>query len=181
MTDKKQPQKNTAKKSAKKTKADMAAHGVKVEKSKSNKKIYWGGAGTVAFALIMVWGLQPSKASMNFGICRTYIELNVPYPHTLKFMDLYDRKLLVRMTYSYIDAYGQTIFFPITCKFDRDEQGRKYLEDVDVNRDKSHPLEDENRLAEFNKSLGIQLFQTYKPALNRPPKMPKNIINYKKK
>jgi|TARA_R110002126_G_scaffold13118_1_gene55789 hypothetical protein len=181
MTDKKQPIGKAGKKSAKKTKADLAAHGVKVEKSKSNKKFYLGGAGALLVGLVLVWGLQPTKASMNYGICKTYIELNVPYPHTLKFMDLIDRKLLVRMTYSYIDAYGQTIFFPITCKFDRDEQGRKYLDSVDVNRDKTHPLEDEERLAEFNKSFGIQLFQTYKPALIRPPKMPKNIINYKKK
>ena len=176
----KSPNAKPTKTSAKKTKADMAAHGVKVEKDKSKKKLYIGGAVTLFVLFFGFWVMQPSKASMNFGICKTYIELNVPYPHTLRFMDLRDRKLFVRMTYSYIDAYGQTIFFPITCKFDRDENGSKFLDSVDVNRDKSHPLEDEDRIAEFNKSFGIGLFQKYEPILLRPPRMPKNIINYRK-
>jgi len=180
MSEVKTPTSKPVKPAAKKTKADMAAHGVKVEKDKSKKMLYIGGAVSLLVGAFVVWALQPAKASMNFGICKTYIELNVPYPHTLKFMDLYDRKLLVRMTYSYVDAYGQTIFFPITCKFDRDENGRKFLDSVDVNRDKSHPLEDEYRIEEFNKSFGIQLFQKYEPSLLRPPRMPKNIIHYRK-
>lgn len=166
--------------SSKKTKADMAAHGVKVEKKPSYMKFYLGGAGALLFLFILFMGLQPTKGSPNYGICRTYIELSVPYPHTLKFVDLVDRKLLVRVTYSYIDSYGQTIFFPITCKFARDENGKKFLESVDVNRDKSHPLEEQERIDEFNKSFGIGLFGKYEPNRIKPPKIPKKITDFKK-
>ncbi|MAH05341.1 MAG: hypothetical protein CL561_07265 [Alphaproteobacteria bacterium] len=176
----KQQSDKPAKSANKKTKADMAALGVRVEAKKSKKKLYIGGGVCLVFALIMYWGLKPIKASPNYGVCKTYVELSVPYPHTLKFMDLYDRKLFVRMKYSYVDPYGQTIFFPITCQFARDENGRKYLEKVDVNRDKSHPLEEQDKIDSFNNTMGVGLFGTYKPDLVRPPKIPKRISKYKR-
>ncbi len=164
----------------KKTKADMAAMGVRVEAKKSKTKLYIGGGVGFLFILILIWGLQPNKGSPNFGLCKTYVELSVPYPETLRFLDLFERKLFVRMQYSYVDSYGQTIFFPIVCQFARDENGVKYLESVNVNRDKSHPLEEQERIDNFNKTMGVGLYDKYKPSLLRPPKLPKNIANYKK-
>jgi hypothetical protein len=167
-------------KSVGKTKADLAAHGIKVDKKKSNMKLYLGGVGALLFAGVMVWGLQPNRASANYGLCKTYIELSVPYPHTLRFMDLKERRGTIRMIYSYIDPYGQTIFFPITCNFERDENGRKRLASVKVNRDKAHPLESAEMLSEFNKLFGIGLFKVYPPDTTRPPRLPKKITNYRK-
>lgn len=175
-----QPEANKPVEKKLRTKAEMASHGVKLKADKKPKTKYIIG-GALLFIVGAYFLFKPYPASQLYGICKTYIELSVPYPHTLQYADLSDRGMSIRFQYAYIDPYGQKITFPIQCNFAVNEQTQKvHLADVKVNRDRPHPLEDENLIKAFNKNLDVDLFSLYQPDLTWPNYISHDIRQYKR-
>ena len=88
----------------------------------SIKKIaIWSVTGIITF--LVWWGFQPLyiTGSPLFGLCRTYIEMTVPFPERLEFVDLidnYDGKVAV--DYIYTDGFGENLYTSALCTFKPD-------------------------------------------------------------
>ena len=115
----------------------------------------------VIIPLLAWWGYQPVflVGSPLFGLCRTYIELNVPYPNQLEFVDLrdnFDGK--VDVDYIYNDGFGEHLYTQATCVFDATEAGDPYMKTFRFRRGRSDRpylfnAEKQDALDRFNKSV----------------------------
>lgn len=97
------------------------------------KKIALGVLGLIGF---VVWyGFQPIKGPIQVGICRTYIDLVVPYPWTVKInvTEVFDRSQ--RLYFTYMTSFGGYRSSMIDCKFATDPvTGQPVLQDISIDR-----------------------------------------------
>lgn len=102
-------------------------------KKKKNRKVI---AGVVLgfFALIIFYGMQPLQGSIRYGICRTFIELQLPYPHTLQVNALEESHMTVRVYYSHIDSFGSSKLNMMECEFRNDPKRGLVLDAARANR-----------------------------------------------
>lgn len=109
------------------------------------------GAGGVAFLMIllMVYSGQPAKGSMAYGICSTFLELNTPYPHTLRYIDLEGSRTAVRIYFTNIDPFGEYKQEMIECTYGPDPDMGMRLTQIARNRKEV----DAETVANFNKIL----------------------------
>jgi hypothetical protein len=108
--------------------------------------------GVVAFLVgLFVWyGFQPLQGTIHVGICRTFAELQLEYPPTMKVIqaDAFDRSQ--RVYYTYLNEYGQQRSDVIDCRFAREFTVPDYtIERITVNR---VPVAAE-KVKKFNQSL----------------------------
>ena len=92
------------------------------QKKKNKKRIMiLGGVGLLSF---LVWFLmKPYKASYDYGICRTFLELNIPYPHTIYVSELkYLRDGSLKLWYTHTDAFGEYRIESFVCKLATDPE-----------------------------------------------------------
>lgn len=90
----------------------------------SIKKII-AGAVVSLIAFLVWWGMQPLyiTGSPLFGLCRTYVELTVPFPERLEFVDLIDNfDGKVAVDYIYTDGFGEQLYTSALCTFKPDPQ-----------------------------------------------------------
>lgn len=120
------------------------------EDIKKLKQIGLGILGVILLVILMsVYALQPKKASMAYGICSTFLELNTTYPQTLNYIDLEGSRTAVRIYFTSVDAFGQFKQEMLECKFGPDEQMGMKLVEVLRNR---RPV-DVEMVKEFNLTL----------------------------
>jgi hypothetical protein len=119
-------------------KLETGPYGKKKKKKKKltpkqvrNRRIAWG-VGGFFFAVIMWLGFQPIKGTIQFGVCRTFLELNTRYPQTIIYtsVEVFDQSL--RMYYTYIDTFGSHRSEMMEC--DYRPFNMLNLEDVKRNR-----------------------------------------------
>lgn len=119
------------------------------------KKLKQIGAGLFAallgVVLLSVYGCQPQKASMAYGICSTFLELHTPYPHTLRHVALEGSRTAVRIYFTSTDPFGQFKQETMECKFGPDERMGMKLTEILRNR---RPV-DAALVNEFNQTLPI--------------------------
>ncbi len=73
--------------------------------------------------LFIWWGLRPVKGTVHLGVCRTIIELQIPYPETLRLTAI--EKLVpnepggaaLRLYFTHIDGFGQNRSEVFECLF----------------------------------------------------------------
>ncbi len=103
------------------------AEKLKAEKKKKRKKtIIWSVVlSFVAFISYSVyWLFKPYMAYADYGICKTFVELNVSYPHTIEVNEMsYTRDGSMRMWYTHIDAFGEFRMEQFVCSFEYDQAG----------------------------------------------------------
>ncbi|MFN3826297.1 MAG: hypothetical protein ACK4NR_01580 [Micavibrio sp.] len=118
--------------------------------------------------IVVVWyGFQPLKGTIDYGICRTLAELKVPHLSTMRILSYENYGPTWKIFYTYTGSYGEQHSNYIDCVFTADAQGKKILREVKINRE---PL-DAEELARFNKSIpGII---ASKPDLSVPIKLDK--------
>ena len=122
---------------------------------KKKKKSRFGtkakiAAGIVALLTVIIfYGMQPIVGSIRFGICRTYVELDVRYPTTLQINLVEESHMTVRMYYSHIDAFGSSNLNMAECEFKTDPRRGLVLHSVRINREDV----DREKLADFNYSI----------------------------
>lgn len=125
--------------------------------------------GGVLMAALIYYGTQPIQGTINFGICRAYVEQNVTYPTELKYLSLLERGGEVRIEYILVNEFGQYESKTINCQFHSDPQRGLTLSDVIINRQKEPPA----RVERFN--LGIPALLENPPDLVSPGGLPDDI------
>lgn len=112
--------------------------------------------------LLYYWGTRPLyiHGSQLFGVCRTYIELNVEYPSELRFLDIRERGPEVAVEYMTTDSFGQDIAHRATCMFKRDDNQQVIMDYFRLKRgtaDREYlfPIEDPKKIESFNKTVGF--------------------------
>jgi len=126
-----------------------------VQKAKRKKMFKIGGAFLgIAF---LYWAYSylfaPYKAGMTFGICKTYLELNVSFPQELQISTVEDFGQYIRIWYTQLDAFGQYRMENIQCHFRADESTGAALEKILINRREVDPAKVES----FNKIIPVIL------------------------
>lgn len=133
-------------------------------KKKNTKQLVWGGVGVVCLILIMTfYALQPNKGSMAFGICSTFLELNIFYPHTLNITDIEGSRTAVRIYFTNVDPFGEFQQEMIECTFGPDEVMGMKLTQVSRNRRRVDP----SVVNKFN--LTLPTIMSSEPNLILPP------------
>lgn len=92
-------------------------------KKKKSKKNLWRkiGLGFLAFIVFIVWfGMQPLTGPVQVGICRTFIEMNLRYPHTLKLTKTDQYQDSLRLYYTYTGPFGEHRSSLTECRFAAD-------------------------------------------------------------
>ncbi len=135
----------------------------KIFKPKSKKKIALWSIVALLFGL-WYWGTQPIYiiGTQFFGVCRTYIELNVQYPSELRFVDIRERGPDVAVEYITIDSFGQYIVHRGTCMFKREETGQIVMDYFYLRRGMSDrefifAIEDPEKVRKFNLTVPFLL------------------------
>lgn len=117
---------------------------------RKKKQIVYGGIAIVLLiVLLSIYGCQPRQGSMAFGICSTFLELNTPYPHTLRYQDLEGSSKAVRIYFTDVDPFGEFKQEMIECTFGPDEKMGMKLVEVKRNRRSVDPA----IVKEFNLTL----------------------------
>ncbi len=103
------------------------AEKLKEKKKKQKKKqiIKYSILGFVAFiAYAIYWLFKPFYTGPDYGICRTFIELTVSYPSSVKVKDFsYTRDGSMRLWYTHTDAFGDYRMEEFRCWFTYNEFG----------------------------------------------------------
>lgn len=129
-----------------------------------------GAAAAVAF---ICWAgfylFKPYKAGMTFGICKTFLELNVQFPQDLRLSTVEDYGQYIRIWYTQLDAFGEYRMESIQCHFRADEVTGAAVEKILINRKELEPA----RITEFNKIIPTIL--AFPPDLTVPPPLPDSL------
>ncbi len=147
----------------------------KKKKKSLEVKISWKkiGIGLAVFFIggLYYFGIQPIiiTGSQYFGVCRTYVELNVQFPSELRFIDVRERikkeGMLVEVEYMTYDSYGQHLANRGSCFFKRNEQQQVYLDSFRLKRGVSarkylFAIEDPEKIKSFNNTVPFLLTST---------------------
>lgn len=120
----------------------------KPKKKKSIKKMVF--LGVVGFiSLILWWGFQPFRGTIEYGVCKVFAELKVSYPSTFQTLFIQNFDQSVRIYYSHLDGYGQSRSEFIECSFRPDPNTGFAIESVKINRTAISQDEIEN----FNRTI----------------------------
>lgn len=142
----------------------------KKQKKKTIKRAIWGGLACL-IAYGVWWGIKPFKSSAEYGICRTFLELSLPYPHTLHVGEMkFIRDGGMQLWYSYIDGFGEYRNEDFTCYLQQNpETGQLQLSSLKFRK---ISLEAE-KIASLNSALVY--FQANPLILNWPAPLPNNL------
>lgn len=99
---------------------------IRKERDVTRKKIFKRGI-IVGVVLLLSYGIhllfKPFQGTMAFGICKTYVELNVRFPETVYISDIEAFPASVRLWYVQTDSFGAYRMEPIQCYFKPDPAG----------------------------------------------------------
>ena len=119
------------------------------EGQKKKKKLKIVGGVLLALALFLWWGLQPLKAGMVYGLCRSYLETELRYPTTYKIVQYDEYGTSMRLFYTYVDEYGGHRADMIECIAQPDPVNGYVVGDIKINRESIGP----EKVALFNKAI----------------------------
>lgn len=155
----------------------MNAQTVKVKKKNSLEKrlLKWGG-GFLLLALI-AFAFMPRNGTEKYGLCKVFLELNIPYPLTLRILQVEEVGNRADIIYSDMDGFGYDTISRLRCQFSTLSNGNIVLKDYQFD-DYKRPLEKKNKdIADFNRSIPT-LMQNL-PSLALPTPLPDNITDLK--
>lgn len=143
----------------------LAQKKIALRKKRRRQYIYLGLIALMSYGLW--WMFKPFESSIQYGICKTFVELNVPYPYTLYFSEVLDfSDGSVRIWYSHYDSFGEYRLMPVQCYFAPHETYGLGLSRIMVGR-----LEVDPEVVErFNHALPA-IF-AYPPDLTYPTPLP---------
>lgn len=124
-------------------------------------------AGAAFFLYCAWWLFKPFQSSVEYGICKVFIELNVPYPYTLYYSEVIDlNDGSVRVWFSHYDSFGDYRLMPIQCFYGPHPTYGKALTKVLIGRREIDP----SAVERFNTSLPAILNNL--PDLTYPTPLP---------
>lgn len=132
--------------------------------------------GSIGFALLLVlfimFSCGPRKGTMMYGICRSFLELQVAYPETINHRLVEQYPKAVRIYYTQRDPYGGYTQQMIECAYKQDPQRGWILGAVEVNRrEMDIPI-----IQKFNQTLPAVV--SAEPDLVLPSPIPLDITSY---
>lgn len=134
-------------KQKKKGKGKRSLPSVKLEKK---HKIILGAGIGLLLVVLAIYSERPKQGSMAYGICSTFLELNTPYPHTIRHIALEGSRTAVRIYYTNVDPFGEFKQEMIECTYGADSNGSMRVTQITRNR---KPV-DAAQVTDFNKILG---------------------------
>ena len=134
-------------KQKKKGKGKRSLPAVKLEKK---HKIMLGAGIGVLLIILAIYSGRPQQGSMPYGICSTFLELNTPYPHTIRHIALEGSQTAVRIYYTNVDPFGEFKQEMIECTYGAAADGGLRVAQIARNRKPVDP----QLIADFNKVLG---------------------------
>lgn len=144
------------------------------KKKKLRKKRFRQGILAIIagfFVYVGYWLFKPYEFGMEYGVCKTFIELNVPYPTTIYYSEIIPFGNSIRIWYSYSDTFGKFRLEPVQCFFGAHEQFGMGVTRITVGRREVDP----EIVARFNNSLSA-IF-AYPPELVWPAPLPNDPAN----
>jgi hypothetical protein len=92
------------------------------KKATSTEGIKYGIGGLVVIFLLfmIVQSCTPRKGTLLYGICRSFLELHIPYPDTIYHARVEQYRKALRIYYNHLDSYGQYQREMIECSFVQD-------------------------------------------------------------
>lgn len=98
----------------------VTASTIKQQRARRKKKMRkYGlitGGGLIFFYLVYLL-FVPYKGEMTYGVCKTFLELNVPYPDHVRLNSVDDMGAVVRIWYTQIDSFGEYRMESMTCTY----------------------------------------------------------------
>lgn len=141
-----------------------------------NKIKLWGGIAGGLLIVLLIFNAVISKpqGTQFYGICKTFIELNMPYPTTLNIVQVQQYTYSVQIYYNHIDPFGSVRSEMMECGFDVVD-GQTQL--VSILKDRK-PIETE-KVQKFNATMGAVV--AGKPDLTLPRRLKGSIEALKSK
>lgn len=154
----------------------MSAKSVKQKTIK--KKLPWLKISGGLIVLILGVSLfMPQSGTERFGLCRIFLELNVPYPLTLRLLQVEETATNVDIIYSDLDGFGYESISKLRCKFGISPKGEKQMVDFQFDDYKRDPVEKAETLKHFNAALPTMLLTL--PDLTYPDPISEDIAEYR--
>lgn len=135
---------------------------VERQKRRRLQKMIAGGVFAIIVLVIAV-GLQPLRATIDYGICRTLAELKSANPSTMKVISYENYGNAWKLFYTFTGPYGEQRSNFIDCVFTNDAAGNKILHEAKINRKQI----EQSDLDIFN--LSIPAIIASNPDLEIPP------------
>ena len=103
---------------------------------RKKRRIQKSIAGGVLFMLIgLIWfGVQPLRGNMDYGICRTFAELQASSAATMRIISYEHYGDAWKIFYSYTGPYGEQKSNFIDCTFTTDPAGNRVMREAKINR-----------------------------------------------
>jgi hypothetical protein len=133
--------------------------------------------------LLVLAILVPQQGTIQYGVCKVFLELSEPYPQELKPLSVDDfvpRGGPVKIIYKRVDPFGVDSVNTIECTFKRDEAGKPttLLQKVDINgKSRIYGAEDAEYIKKFN--VGVPAILENQPSLSLPSFSLDNLADYK--
>lgn len=141
----------------------------RLKRKKQMRNVYYG-AGALVFLYLVWWMIKPYQSGMPYGICKVFIELYVPYPHTVHYSQVENFNDSVRIWFSKVDGFGEYRLDPMQCFFKPPENGAPYqLSRVTIGRREIDPV----IVEKFNSSIPVIV--AYPPDLTYPTPLPDSL------
>ena len=145
----------------------------KIRTQQQQKLAMWGGGALILIALIYVLFMQ-GKGSLQYGLCKVFIETRVEYPVELRFTSVQTYPNKVRVWYVPHDSFGQKAIEKMDCYFGYDQNRQIYMKKAEINRGEIDPRD----IARFNASIPAIL--AYPPDLKYPKGLPSGLRDFQK-
>lgn len=118
-----------------------------LRKKRTKNLLYFAVFSILAYG---AWFLfKPFQSGMNYGICKVFAELQVPYPYTIYYSEVVEFSDSIRIWYSYLDSFGDYRLVPIQCYFGPHETYGFGLDRVTIGRREIDP----DVVERFNSSI----------------------------
>jgi hypothetical protein len=147
-----------------------------VPKKKPFKRYVFGGIGGLILLLIGL-SFMPPYGTIRFGLCKTFVELNDPYPQFLEWVTAQESGMAVIIDYNRTDAFGQRTLNQIRCFFKEDPKTGLMLERININGDNEFPQEAKEYIDRFN--IGIPSLIKTQPSLIMPRGQTTDVKNFR--
>ncbi|MFN3700805.1 MAG: hypothetical protein ACK4VI_04690 [Alphaproteobacteria bacterium] len=138
----------------------------KIAERKKQFKRYGIGAGFLLLIPLGFWLFKPFEQGMDYGICKTFIELITPFPQSIYYSEVVSFNDSIRVWYSQNDPFGQYRLQAVQCFFGPHEQYGMGLTRVTIGRREIDP----EIVQKFNNALPA-IF-AYPPDLVYPIPLP---------
>ncbi len=123
------------------------------------------------FSYAIMWALKPFKASEEYGICRSLLELFVPYPYSIYVSEIKQlRDGSLKLWYTHTDAFGEYRMEEFQCKLIRNSK-TGVMELLEIKMHKVYLEAD--KVKHLNNSLVY--FREHPLILNWPAALPDSI------